>query len=261
MIKFDENGFALESGFIEVYATDERGAYTGKEQRFISLHCALSDSVTLTPPPPAKDGFAIVLKDGKWEYEEDHRGQVYYDKTTRGKVEIKELGPISSNLTSLVPTSDHDRWNATLGKWELDTDSKNKADAEEFKSYKNKLVEKLKNTADLASKPLFDEFPLAEINSFPIQKAEALAYKSGENLKPTFLMSIAEKRKIPVPELVDKVIIKTGRYEKIMGEIAGKRQFIMDKFDHAVNKSDLDEINSLIDTWLEKIKKEQGADE
>lgn len=124
---------------------------------------------------------------------------------------------------------------------------------------KKNLIKKLKNTADLASKPLFDEFPFAEINSFSIQKAEALAYKSGENLKPTFLMSIAEKRKIPVPELVDKVIIKTGRYEKIMGEIAGKRQFIMDKFDHAVNKSDLDEINGLIDTWLEKIKKEQGA--
>lgn len=249
MIKFDENGFALESGFIEVYATDEQGAYIGKEQRFISLHCALSDSVTLTPPLPEKDGFAIVLKDGKWEYEEDHRGQVYYDKTTRGKVEIKELGPIPSNLTSLVPTSDHDRWNATLGKWELDTDSKNKADAEEFSNYRQVLIQRLRAVAEKASQPLLDEYPAVEVNSFPIQKAEALAYKAGENLNPTFLSRLAKERGIPLDELVEKVLKKTTLYETLTGEIAGKRQFIMDKFDHAKTMDDLKAIDKIIEEW------------
>lgn len=248
-INFDKNGFAENSGWISVYNHDYNGEFLDVGTVYISEGGGIPINTTLTPPPPAKDGFAIVLKNGSWEYEEDHRGQVFYDKATRGKVEIKDLGPIPSNLTSLIPTSDHDRWNATLGKWELDTDSKNKTDAEEFSNYRQVLIQRLRSVAEKASQPLLDEYPAVEVNSFPIQKAEALAYKAGENLNPTFLSRLAKERGIPLDELVEKVLKKTTLYETLTGEIAGKRQFIMDKFDHAKTMDDLKAIDKIIEEW------------
>ena len=52
---------------------------------------------TTIEPSDKKDGFATVWVGNKWEYKEDHRGEIWYNAVTKTMVEIKEIGPIPEN--------------------------------------------------------------------------------------------------------------------------------------------------------------------
>ncbi|MGJ7274276.1 tail fiber assembly protein, partial [Morganella morganii] len=71
------------------------------------------------PELPAP-GFAIVRsEDGKrWLHVEDHRGKTAYDKTTKEKVLINNVGALPDNLALLEPQTPFDKWDGK--KWVTD---------------------------------------------------------------------------------------------------------------------------------------------
>lgn len=112
-VQFDTAGFAIASGFITVYTTDNAGVFTGSEEQWISEGCGLAANAYLEQPPVAKQSFAIIRGNDDWEYIADFRGKTFYDKTTKAEVIISELGEIPENLTALKPESELCEWNGS----------------------------------------------------------------------------------------------------------------------------------------------------
>lgn len=112
-VQFDEQGFALTSGFVIAYTTDNAGVFTGSEEQWISEGGGLATNAYLEQPPVAKQGFAIIRGNNGWEYIADFRGKTFYEKTTKAEVTISELGEIPENLTALKPESELCEWNGS----------------------------------------------------------------------------------------------------------------------------------------------------
>lgn len=110
-VQFDTAGFAITSGFVIAYTTDNAGIFTGSEEQWISEGCGLAANAYLDAPPKTKQGFAIVRTEKGWDYVVDFRGKTFYDKTTKAEVTISELGEIPENLTALKPESELCEWN------------------------------------------------------------------------------------------------------------------------------------------------------
>ncbi|MBU3825197.1 MAG: DUF4376 domain-containing protein [Candidatus Oceanisphaera merdipullorum] len=75
---------------------------------------------TITDEPlPDKAGFAVLalLDDTGTEYVEDHRGKAVYNKQTKQRQEVTELGPLPDALTEQAPGPD-DIWGTSS--WKLD---------------------------------------------------------------------------------------------------------------------------------------------
>lgn len=53
-------------------------------------------------PPKNKKGYALVFVDDQWAYEEDHRGEVWWDSNGNNII-IKDLGKIVEGLSSVEP--------------------------------------------------------------------------------------------------------------------------------------------------------------
>lgn len=112
-IQFDNEGFALESGYITVYVVDEQGVFTHSEEQFISVGCGLAANAVLEKPKPAKQGYAVQWHGNGWQYVADHRGQTVYSTTDKTPLTINELGEIPQGYTELAPTCVNCEWNGT----------------------------------------------------------------------------------------------------------------------------------------------------
>ena len=66
--------------------------------------------------PPIVGHQQIAIWKGAWEIRADHRDEVYWDKSTKEEIKIKEIGEISEkDLTLLQPISDRAIWE--IDKW------------------------------------------------------------------------------------------------------------------------------------------------
>ncbi|MCQ4765044.1 hypothetical protein [Cloacibacillus evryensis] len=98
----------------------ETGEYLGESKAWESplepgiYH--LPANATLTMPPTGGDKEAACWNkaEDKWEFKPDYRGSVFWNKVTREKVEIKELG-ISPTLdqTDLEPNDPEAEWDGS----------------------------------------------------------------------------------------------------------------------------------------------------
>lgn len=73
-----------------------------------------------TPPQP-EDGKAIVRQNGAWVLIDDLRGITAYNKQTKQAEVINVLGPLSSDLTLIAPSSQFDVWSDDSGCWVKDS--------------------------------------------------------------------------------------------------------------------------------------------
>lgn len=78
-------------------------------------------STRIAPPAP-KQGYATCFnaQKQKWEYAEDHRGQIVYKKEDLSEFKIEELGPIAYNLYLLEkpePKNQYQVWNKEKGEY------------------------------------------------------------------------------------------------------------------------------------------------
>lgn len=68
-----------------------------------------------------KAGFARIFNEQtqEWSYAEDHKGEIFYLKTTGERVEIKEFGAIASNLTDKPKPDFEATFDEKLNEWVL----------------------------------------------------------------------------------------------------------------------------------------------
>ncbi len=167
-IQFDKDGFALDSGEITVYITDEQGIYSHADTEFISVGTGLSAGAYFDAPPEAKSGFAIVRIENGWAYQSDHRGETVYSTIDQSAVEITELGDYPENTTTQQPDCDCHIWDGKAQKWILSAELK----AAKIKKVRSDLIDSIDNTASSIS---------AQWTRFTIEyenrEAAALVYK------------------------------------------------------------------------------------
>lgn len=76
---------------------------------------------TLTPPPEAEDKKARCwnAENQAWEQKPDHRGEKWYDKSTRELHEIKDIGvePDTENWTQTEPKDLESVWDEETSSW------------------------------------------------------------------------------------------------------------------------------------------------
>ena len=103
---------------------------------------------TTIKPLAKKDGFAICFNSTKWEYIEDNRNTVVYNKETKQESRIEYLGVIKDDVTTLNPEQ-FDKWDYDNNVWILDLVAKDKYELEvkisEAKQYLAKTDHKFYN--------------------------------------------------------------------------------------------------------------------
>lgn len=115
-IQFDDNGFALTSGYILVHIYDSNGIYTHSEEQFVSIGCGLAANAVLDAPLPTEPHFAVQRVGNKWQYIADHRGKKVYSLKDRSSITVEKVGKIPEGYTLIKPFNDVCEWNGNY--WE-----------------------------------------------------------------------------------------------------------------------------------------------
>ena len=74
---------------------------------------------TTIKPLNKKDGFAVCFNGTKWEYIQDNRNTVVYNKETKQELRIDYLGKIKDDVTTLKPEQ-FDKWDYSSNGWVCD---------------------------------------------------------------------------------------------------------------------------------------------
>lgn len=92
----------------------------------------------LREKPDFKEGFHPCEKDGAWVQVPDYRGTTVYNITTAQGEEIKELGELPAEVTTIAPDVDFPKWNGK--KWVTDKVVKKTADIAAAEAQKQHLL-------------------------------------------------------------------------------------------------------------------------
>lgn len=240
-IQFDEEGFALESGEVTVYFTDDLGIYTHSGTEFVSIGTGLSAGAYLEQPPVFKRGFAIVRDNDSWLYQPDYRGKTVYHTQTQVSKNITELGDIPPAFTLVKPPDAYHNWDGE--RWVF-------KESNLAQKIRDKKAEKLKEinakAQDFVRKAAgFDDVPDYEIKTWQMQGAEAKAWKLNQSAPTPTLDLIAQTRGVPADILKQKAYEKTIKFERLTAFIAGKRQGYEDANKAAKTLDDIEKINPI----------------
>ncbi|WP_340619946.1 tail fiber assembly protein [Xenorhabdus siamensis] len=141
-VQFDENGFALSYGWIQVYCTNAvNREYIGTKLERTFIGVTLSAGSYLDEPKLSKAPNKVICRtvDGKsWEYVPDYRGKKAYHIKTREHIEIMEIGDLPTELTLLEPKTPFDKWNGT--QWVTDIEAQHQHEVQQAKSQKQQLL-------------------------------------------------------------------------------------------------------------------------
>lgn len=120
--------------------------FIGAGDAWIPPHTGLPANCTDIEPPATESGLVAVFDSGKatWRIVEDHRNQIVYDTSTAEAIYISELGPLSDNVTSVVPVCDYPKWNGS--EWVTDKDAQHAADIEAANQQKTALLAEAQET-------------------------------------------------------------------------------------------------------------------
>ena len=106
-----------------VYKTESPINFIESTKDKIVYWAERADLCTSIKPLEVKEGFAICIKDDKWEYKEDHRDEIVYLKVDGSPFTIEKIGKINNKYTTVVPPINVQYYKFT-DKWELDADTK-----------------------------------------------------------------------------------------------------------------------------------------
>jgi hypothetical protein len=96
---------------------------------------------TTVKPLTKKEDFAICFNGTKWEYIEDNRNTVVYNKETKQESRIDYLGAIKDDVTTLKPEQ-FDKWDYETNSWVCDEVEKEKARVQSINSYTQSFITK-----------------------------------------------------------------------------------------------------------------------
>lgn len=115
-------GWVVKYGIITVYCFDSYGAYTGSQQETLNKGQSAGSGQTFIEPPTAAQGQVAVFNTATsiWTLTEDHRGTTIYSKADRSNGYMSQPGPIPDGYTTLAPSTNFDKWDATQGHWVTD---------------------------------------------------------------------------------------------------------------------------------------------
>lgn len=126
-LTYDENGFALESGWEICHVCQPDGAYIGIDDVYVSVASGLPAHAYLDAPPNHTDGQwpRRADRDEPWQLLPDFRGQTAYDIETKAARTIVSLGGVPENETLLKPSDATDKWDGK--KWMSDLEAQAEA--------------------------------------------------------------------------------------------------------------------------------------
>ncbi|MDE9434421.1 tail fiber assembly protein [Xenorhabdus bovienii] len=141
-VQFDENGFALSYGWVQVYCANTISReYIGtkRERTFIGITLSAGSYLDESKLPKSPNKAICRTVDGKsWEYALDYRGKTAYHIQTRKHIAITEIGDIPTELTLLEPNTPFDKWNGT--QWVTDVEALNQHEMNQAESQKQQLL-------------------------------------------------------------------------------------------------------------------------
>lgn len=121
-VVWGEDGFASESGWAFAYCINQStGELLYSQDVWVTVGTGLPAGAFLESPPQVEQGKAIVRQNGVWVLVDDLRGATAYNKQTKQSEMISVLGPLSSALTLIAPTSQFDIWSEESGGWVKDS--------------------------------------------------------------------------------------------------------------------------------------------
>lgn len=120
-VVWGEDGFAAESGWAFAHSINQStGELLYSQDVWVVVGTGLPAGAFLDTPPDREDGKAIVRQNGAWVLVDDLRGTTAYNKQTKQSEVIVVLGPLSSELTLIAPTSQFDVWSEESDSWVKD---------------------------------------------------------------------------------------------------------------------------------------------
>ncbi len=213
-VQFDEQGFALTSGYILVNICNSEGIYTHSEEQWISEGGGLAANAYLEQPPVAKQGFAVIRGNDGWEYIADHRGETVYSTIDRQPIEITALGDYPENSTKLAPDSELCEWDGS--KWVLSAEKQ----SELLEQKCTTLIEAVDNRASA----IYSHWTrFASEYQARLQAAEAYrdAGYTGEVSK--YIASFADPAGLDYKTATNLIFIQAQGLQKLQDELAAQR--------------------------------------
>ena len=136
---FDENGLATEPGEIRCfYYAPDTGEYTGWSDEYINIGVSMPGHSTDIDPGDEVAGEVAVFKDGGWNREADHRGEVVYSTADGMAFIVDYIGDIKDGFTTDAPGTPYDKWSGS--EWVTDTEAQKAANVEAAEQQKAHLL-------------------------------------------------------------------------------------------------------------------------
>ncbi|ELG3896578.1 tail fiber assembly protein [Salmonella enterica] len=135
---------------------DGTNEFIGESDAYIPPHTGLPANSTDIAPPDIPVGFAAVFNadEMKWHLIEDHRGKTVYETKTGAAIYISELGSLPSDVTTISPTGNYQKWNGNA--WVDDESAERDALVREAESqkkeqtaYAGEIIATLQDAVDL----------------------------------------------------------------------------------------------------------------
>lgn len=111
--KFDENGIAMDAGWLKVYNADSvTGEYKGANYEYVAKTTGLAAGSYRDMPQQPPMGYAIRRSADKksWEFVKDYRNKRCYNKTNGQEAKVTSLGELDPLYTFIAPTTPYDEW-------------------------------------------------------------------------------------------------------------------------------------------------------
>lgn len=213
-VQFDNQGFAIESGFMTVHVIDAQGVYVHSEEQYISEGGGLSANAVLSEPKAARQGFAVQWTGKVWQYVEDHRGEVYYNTQTKAEVTISELGKIPENLTALQPSDPNCEWNGEV--WVLRAEKQAELKAQKLQQFIAGIDDK---AASIYS--TWTRFEQEYVQRETAAKVFKEANYQGEVSR--FIADFATKAGFDNKTATDLILLQAESLRKLLVELANQR--------------------------------------
>lgn len=116
----------IQAPYITAYSYDsETKEYKGETSAYISPRegtYPLPANATISEPPAIVERKARCWNEeaGAWEQVDDYRGATYWNKATKERVEIKELGVTpTTEMTDIEPTDMQSEWDEMTSSWKV----------------------------------------------------------------------------------------------------------------------------------------------
>ena len=185
---------------------DSDGLYIGRAEAELDVYARdgsylIPGGCIDTEPPEIPAGHAARWNGSGWEVIEDHRGKPAYRKDSGEIVFIDTVGALSDGLTITAPPSDCHEWDGE--KW-VENQAKAKArDDRLLSAAKNAVLSDISRRAQalVSEKSGMDGLPAFEVQSWPIQAAEARAWQADRSAETPVLNQIAQSRGIDADKL------------------------------------------------------------